>query len=120
MSRSLLACKSLWQIALLLGIVAAIAPAVRAQGSGGGLGNTTSTPVPGVPHDYITSLNEIVYPANGALSIRIAQPVPHERGQNWSKYAFLYDSNQQFSLNPTWTTNQSGNGPFTALLSSPI
>jgi hypothetical protein len=115
MSLSLLARKSLFLILALLIVSAALAPALRAQGSGGGLGNTTSTPVPGVPHDYIVSLNEIVNPANGALSIRIGQPVPHERGQNWPKYAFMYDSNQQFSLLPTWSTTQSGNGPFTAL-----
>jgi len=82
---------------------------------GGGIGNTTSTPIPGVPHDYIVSLNEIVNPANGALSIRIAQPTPQERGQNWPTYAFLYDSNLQFSLLPGWFTQQNGNGNITIL-----
>ncbi len=53
-----------------------------------GIGNTTSTPVPGVPHDYLTGLNEIVNPANGALSIRLKAPTPHERGVNWPTYLF--------------------------------
>jgi hypothetical protein len=102
----------IWAALLLL---ATIPPAVNAQGTGGGIGNTTSTPVPGVPHDYITGLNEIVNPANGALSIRIAQPVPHERGQNWPAYSFLYDSNSIFQLQPGWNTYGSS-PPFTALI----
>ncbi len=53
-----------------------------------GIGNTTTTPVPGVPHDYLIGLNEIVNPANGALSIRIKAPTPHERGENWPTYVF--------------------------------
>ncbi len=93
-------------------VVAAIASTGYAQG-GGGIGNTTSTPVAGVPHDYITGVNEIVNPANGALSVRIAQPVPHERGENWPSYAFIYDSNSQYSLQPTWLTT--ADPPFTAL-----
>jgi hypothetical protein len=80
-----------------------------------GVGNTTSTPVAGVPHDYITGLNEIVNPANGALSIRIPQPVPLERGQNWPSYAFLYDSNGGMTLRPQWITSNT-NPTVTALL----
>lgn len=93
--------------ALLLLIV--IAPSSKAQGSG--IGNTTSTPVAGVPHDYITGLNETVNPANGAVSIRIAQPVPHERGQNWPVYAYAYDSNSVYQLSPRWGST----GSYTAL-----
>jgi hypothetical protein len=70
--------------------------------------NTTTTPVPGVPHDYIQSLNETVNPANGALSIRIKAPTPHERGVNWPTYVFMYDSNQQYSLWPTWSAFTTG------------
>ncbi len=77
------------------------APVALAQNEG--LGNTTSTPVPGVPHDYIVGLNEIVNPANGALSIRVPQPYPHERNPNWPRYAFSYDSNLQFSKKTGWT-----------------
>lgn len=80
-----------------------------------GIGNTTSTPVPGVPHNYITGLSEVVNPSNGALSIRIKVPTPHERGANWPTYAFFYDSNGQFNLVPTWVTNESGNEHFTAV-----
>jgi hypothetical protein len=83
----------LLQIWAVLFLLAALAPTVSAQG---GIGNTTSTPVAGVPHDYITGLNEIVNPANGALSIRIPLPVPPQRGQNWPAYAFIYDSNSFF------------------------
>jgi RHS repeat-associated protein len=103
--------KLLMQIWAVLFLLVAIAPTSRAQG--GGIGNTTSTPVAGVPHDYITGLNEIVDPANGALSIRIPQPVPTERGQNWPAYAFIYDSNR-FTLMPEWSTS-STNPPITSL-----
>jgi hypothetical protein len=75
-----------------------------------GITNTTTTPVPGVPHDYLTGLNEIVNPANGALSIRIKAPTPHERGVNWPKYVFTYDSNLQYKLNPTWNIGGTGTG----------
>ena len=71
-----------------------------------GVGNTTATPVAGVPHDYITGLNEIVNPANGALSIRIPQPVALERGQNWPSYAIIYDSNSIFALKPQWNARK--------------
>jgi YD repeat-containing protein len=70
--------------------------------------NTTTTPVPGVPHDYIQSLNETVNPANGALSIRIKAPTPQERGVNWPTYVFMYDSNQQYQLWPTWSAFTTG------------
>lgn len=94
-------------------VLTAVSPAALAQGA---IGNTTTTPVAGVPHDYITGLNEIVNPANGALSIRIAQPVPNERGQNWPAYAFIYDSNGQFTLRPSWQI-VSSNPVFDALVS---
>jgi RHS repeat-associated protein len=91
-------------VVLLLGL-AAVVTGAKAQGA---IGDTTTTPIAGVPHDYITGLNETVNPANGALSIRIGQPVPHERGQNWPAYAFVYDSNGFYSLQPGWTTNTNG------------
>ena len=80
-----------------------------------GIGNTTSTPVPGVPHDYLTGLNEIVNPANGALSIRLKAPTPHERGVNWPTYLFTYDSDGQFGLSPYWFTFQQGTGTFSEI-----
>jgi RHS repeat-associated protein len=83
-------------------VLLSLAPAGLAQTEG--LGNTTSTPVAGVPHDYITGLNEIVNPANGAVSVRIPQPYPHERNPNWPQYAFQYDSNLQASVQNTWTS----------------
>lgn len=83
--------------------LAAVVPGAKAQGASG---DTTTTPIAGVPHDYITGLHEIVNQANGVLSIRIGQPVPHERGQNWPAYAFVYDSSG--SMLPGWTTNTNG------------
>jgi YD repeat-containing protein len=60
--------------------------------------NITSTPSPGVGHDYLHDLSEIVNPANGALSIRIEATRPHERGLNFPIYAFLYDSDQEYTV----------------------
>ena len=103
------------QISAVFVVLAAMAPRGAAQS---GIGNTTSTPVAGVPHDYITGLNEIVNPANGQLSIRIPQPVPPERGQNWPSYAFLYDSGAGFNLQPQWSvapSNPNNNPPVTYL-----
>ncbi len=40
----------------------------------------TSTPVPGVGHDYIGMVSETVNPANGSVSLRIGVPVPPGRG----------------------------------------
>jgi len=102
--------KLLLQIWIVLFLLATIAPLGKAQG---GIGNTTSTPIAGVPHDYITGLNEIVNPANGALSIRIPLPVPPQRGRNWPDYAFIYDSNGIYQLQPFWQT--SGDPPLTYL-----
>lgn len=75
-----------------------------------GIGDTTSTPVAGVPHDYISGLSETVNPANGALSIRLKTPTPHERGANWPTYAFTYDSSQVYTLSPTWSESSCNNG----------
>jgi YD repeat-containing protein len=80
--------------------------------------NLTSVPVPGVGHEYIQELSEIVNPANGSLSIRIQAPRPKERALNFPLYAFMYDSTQQFSLQPHETTSgqsyDSNCGPDTA------
>lgn len=81
----------------------------------GAVANTTATPIPGVPHDYIVDLNEIVNPANGALSVRIPVPTPRERGVNYPTYALLYDSNGWYTLTPSWATYQDGSQPFTGL-----
>jgi hypothetical protein len=60
------------------------------------------TPIPGVPHDYINGLNETVNPADGSVSIRLPAPTPKERGFNPPLYAYLYDSNGQFQLIPSF------------------
>ena len=67
--------------------------------------NTTSRPTLGVGHDYIQSLSEIVSPANGAVSIRIAAPVPHERGLNLGVNAFVYDTNGLIQFTPDFEPN---------------
>lgn len=54
--------------------------------------NATQTPIEGVGHDYIHDLSETVNPQNGQVSIRIAGPAPHERGQNLPHYAYMYDT----------------------------
>ncbi len=75
----------------------------------------TATPIPGVGHDYISDMNEIVSPANGALSIRIAAPTPQARGMNFPIYAYTYDSNGQFTLQMQATPTGCGNaynGPY--------
>jgi len=79
--------------------------------------NITSTPVPGVGHDYIHDLNEIVNPANGSVSVRIAAPIPHERGLNTPAYIYTYDSDGwlQLRLNGTISGCQTGPGPTACL-----
>ena len=98
-------------VAAIMGCLAFGSPAYTQQITG--VGDTTSTPVAGVPHNYITGVSEIVNPANGALSIRIQVPTPHERGANWPTNAFTYDSSELYSLVPSWVTN--GNPLFTSL-----
>jgi len=56
----------------------------------------TSTPIAGSGHDYLHDLSEIVNPANGSVSIRIAAPTPHERRADSPIYAYTYDTNGQF------------------------
>lgn len=58
--------------------------------------NITSTPIAGSGHDYLHDLSEIVNPANGSVSIRIAAPTPHERRAESPIYAYMYDTNGQF------------------------
>jgi len=79
-------------------------------GQNNGASDTTTTPVAGVPHDYLGDVSDIVNPANGALSIRIKAPVPHERGVNWPTYMFSWDSNDLYTLTPTWQGGSTGSG----------
>jgi hypothetical protein len=60
----------------------------------GNVSDFTSTPVPGVGHDYIKSFVETVNPAMGSVSLRIEAPQPKVRGAlNYPLYVFSYDSN---------------------------
>jgi len=61
--------------------------------------DTTSTPVPGVGHDYLKILNETVNPATGAVSLRIRPPVPKSRGIT-IPFSIAYDSTAAWFLNP--------------------
>jgi hypothetical protein len=76
----------------------AAAPHVAAQTTASFVNNITAVPVPGVGHDYLHDLNEIVNSANGSLSVRIEAPRPKERGPNYPFYSFMYDSTQQFTI----------------------
>jgi len=86
------------------------------QTSFGFVNNITSVPIPGVGHDYIHDLNEIVNPANGSLSVRIEAPRPKERAFNYPLYSFMYDSTQQFFIqySVTYTGISYSCGPDTA------
>jgi hypothetical protein len=53
---------------------------------------STSTPTPGVGHDYVKLLSETVDPATGSLSLRLGVPAPTSRGLALP-FAFSYDSN---------------------------
>src|SRR5580700_7241070 len=74
------------------------------------ISNITSTPIAGSGHDYLTDLSEIVNPANGSVSIRIAAPTPHERGTNAPVYAYTYDTNGQFVMSFATYTNAVSSG----------
>ena len=74
--------------------------------------NDTSTPIPGVGHDYIKLFNETVNPSNGSVSLRIGIPSPPGRMSSLP-FAFAYDSNGAHmgqSIVPGWgslATNKS-------------
>jgi len=54
--------------------------------------STTSTPVPGVGHNYLGDLSETVNPSTGSLSIRLNAMMPSGR-QLTLPFSFAYDSN---------------------------
>jgi RHS repeat-associated protein len=64
------------------------------------VGNDTSTPTPGIGHDYIRMLAETVNPGNGSVSLRIEVPTPKGRGISLP-FAFAYDSNGIHHIEPT-------------------
>ena len=100
-------------LALAGGILAA------AQSPVTSIDNSTMTPTPGAGHDYIQGLTETVNPANGSVSIRIAAPVPTERGINLPLYAYIYDTNGQYQIAPNFVANSSyPTTPYPTLLNS--
>jgi len=54
--------------------------------------NDQATPSPGVGHNYLGTLEEIVSPGNGSLSLRIEVPTPGGRGPKLP-FQFAYNSN---------------------------
>jgi RHS repeat-associated protein len=54
--------------------------------------STTSTPIPGVGHDYLGEIAETVNPVNGSVSIRLNATMPPGRGLT-IPFSFAYDSN---------------------------
>jgi RHS repeat-associated protein len=75
--------------------------------------DTTSTPTPGVGHDYLHFLQETVNPANGSLSVRIGVPAPPGRKLTLP-FSFAYDSNgvHYFVLDETGATTWKSNRTF--------
>ncbi len=69
---------SLYALLSFLFCVSFAPPAARAQIAN--VDDTTSTPTPGVGHDYIQMLSETVNPASGTVSLRIQLPTPKGRG----------------------------------------
>jgi len=99
------------QTLIALCAVLTFAPLALAQVTN--VDNTTSTPIPGVGHDYIHLLSETVNPANGSVSLRIQVPMPKGRGIS-IPFSFGYDSNSVHHLRPgyypsygtvTWVSN---------------
>jgi hypothetical protein len=73
------------------------------------ISNITSTPIAGSGHDYLTDLSEVVNPANGSLSVRIAAPTPARRGSLIPIYAYIYDSDGQWTPQYSTTINCESN-----------
>jgi len=99
------------QTLIALCAVLTFAPLALAQVTN--VDNTTSTPIPGVGHDYIHLLSETVNPANGSVSLRIQVPMPKGRGIS-IPFSFVYDSISVHHLRPgyypsygtvTWVSN---------------
>jgi RHS repeat-associated protein len=60
-------------------------------GQVGSITDQTTTPTPGVGHDYIKMLTETVSPANGSVSLRVSVPTPPGRKLSLP-FSFAYDS----------------------------
>jgi hypothetical protein len=93
-------CRSL--VLALAFLTLSCAPPALAQAVN--VADTTSTPIPGVGHDYIRMLDETVNPANGSLSLRIQTPTPQGRGVT-IPFGFAYDSTGVWYVQPS-----AGNG----------
>jgi RHS repeat-associated protein len=103
----------LWRRSLFVCLMSAFLSLLcsGARGQVTSIGDDTSTPIPGVGHDYIHMLDETVNPANGSVSLRIQVPMPKGRGIT-IPFAFTYDSNGVNHLVPnsgsgiaSWASN---------------
>jgi RHS repeat-associated protein len=86
------------RISALLILASAIAfLPCRSFGQITNISDFTATPVEGEGHDYIHDLNEVVSPATGSLSVRIAAPIPMERNSLKAPFYLLaYDTSGQY------------------------
>ena len=66
----------------------------------------TIPPIPGAGHDYIHMLSEIVNPANGTVSLKIALPVPKGRGIS-VPFSLTYNSGAALHF-AAWAPDQAG------------
>ena len=66
--------------------------------------NGQQVPTSGVGHEYIGTIDEVVSPANGSLSIRIPLPAPPGRGLSLP-LQFTYNSNGVIQVNPVTSNN---------------
>jgi hypothetical protein len=69
--------------------------------------NDQATPTLGAGHDYIGSLDEIVNPGNGSLSLRIAVPTPQGRRLSLP-IQFSYNSNGIIQMSSLLLTTSPG------------
>jgi RHS repeat-associated protein len=101
------------RVAITLVVLAASSAPSFGQGQGLVVDNTTSTPSPGVGHEYISDLNETVNPANGAVNVSIQVPLrpgrlltlPFGIGYNSTRSHYQYETQTVNTLlyNPGWS-----------------
>jgi len=78
--------------------------------------STTSTPIPGVGHDYLGGVAETVNPVNGSVSFRIPVSMPPGRGITLP-FSFAYDSNGVNYMSPNFGTFGAWVSPMSSITS---
>jgi YD repeat-containing protein len=108
--------QSFYNLGCFAGLLIALMSVAHAQITN--VTNDQATPVSGVGHDYIKTLNETVNPANGQVSLRLDMGAPRGR-QLTIPLALLYNSagvhhvNYDSNADVRWwqdTTNAAGSG----------